>query len=501
MLLLRVELHPALPSWRTVPFVEGPRNRVSEDRQLALLVVEPLDYAIFLLDRTAASRAGTPAPSGSRATRADEIIGRHFSRLLHRGGPSRGTSRPRSCELRDPRRPLRGGGLARPQGRHALLGQRRRSPRPRRDGRSLGLRQGHARPHRAPAARGADARQDARARGRQRRARRVPPPGARASATTRSSCSTPPAASPPGTPAPSASRATRPDEIIGRHFSIFYTDEDRARDHPAHELAIAVARGPLRGGGLARPQGRHAASGPTSSITAMRDDDGRLTGLRQGHARPDRAAGGRAGAARRVERAAARQRGARPLRRGRRARPDRPAADDLGVRRAAGARDSQPAEQEYAAAHPRQQPSRLTRHAPGPADATPAPGSAAGRARAGRPAADAVDDVLADLAALDRRARRSVTVALPADARCAPTPADVRVVLQNLLSNAVKFSDAGTPGCASRPSGRRRLARHGRGQRAGHRAGRAGAIFGAFERGDAAAGRTATASGWRSASG
>ena len=35
--------------------------------------------------------------------------------------------------------------------------------------------------------------------------------------------------SPTGTPAPSASRATRADEIIGRHFSRFYTPEDRAR--------------------------------------------------------------------------------------------------------------------------------------------------------------------------------------------------------------------------------------------------------------------------------
>ena len=34
-----------------------------------------------------------------------------------------------------------------------------------------------------------------------------------------------------------------PEEIIGRHFSIFYTAEDRARDHPAHELDVAVREG------------------------------------------------------------------------------------------------------------------------------------------------------------------------------------------------------------------------------------------------------------------
>jgi PAS domain S-box-containing protein len=35
----------------------------------------------------------------------------------------------------------------------------------------------------------------------------------------------------------------RADEIIGRHFSTFYTPEAIARDHPAHELEIAVEEG------------------------------------------------------------------------------------------------------------------------------------------------------------------------------------------------------------------------------------------------------------------
>jgi PAS domain S-box-containing protein len=35
----------------------------------------------------------------------------------------------------------------------------------------------------------------------------------------------------------------RADEIIGRHFSTFYTPEALAIDHPAHELEIAVAEG------------------------------------------------------------------------------------------------------------------------------------------------------------------------------------------------------------------------------------------------------------------
>src|SRR3954452_24369984 len=33
------------------------------------------------------------------------------------------------------------------------------------------------------------------------------------------------------------------DEAVGRHFSLFYTAEDRARDHPAHELDVAAREG------------------------------------------------------------------------------------------------------------------------------------------------------------------------------------------------------------------------------------------------------------------
>ena len=35
----------------------------------------------------------------------------------------------------------------------------------------------------------------------------------------------------------------RADEIIGRHFSVFYTPEAIARDHPAHELEVALREG------------------------------------------------------------------------------------------------------------------------------------------------------------------------------------------------------------------------------------------------------------------
>ena len=44
-------------------------------------------------------------------------------------------------------------------------------------------------------------------------------------------------------------------EIMGEHFSRFYTDEDRAAGVPCRALETARERGPLRSRGLARTQG------------------------------------------------------------------------------------------------------------------------------------------------------------------------------------------------------------------------------------------------------
>ena len=54
-----------------------------------------------------------------------------------------------------------------------------------------------------------------------------------------------------------------PDEIVGQHFSIFYTDEDRSRGEPARSLAIAEREGRFEAeaGGSARTA---RASGPMS---------------------------------------------------------------------------------------------------------------------------------------------------------------------------------------------------------------------------------------------
>jgi PAS domain S-box-containing protein len=67
------------------------------------------------------------------------------------------------------------------------------------------------------------------------------------------------------------------EEIVGRHFSAFYTDEDRARDHPAEELRIAaeVGRYEEEGWRIRKDGSRFWAS---VLLTAVRDPDGTLVG-------------------------------------------------------------------------------------------------------------------------------------------------------------------------------------------------------------------------------
>ena len=220
-----------------------------------------VDYAIFMLDphgRVVTWNAGAEAIKGYTRT---EIIGQHFSVFYTEEDVARDHP-AEELRHRRPRRALRGGGLARPQGRLALLGQRRhhRAARRGRASSSASARSpatspcaGSRRSRCAPGRCELEAGQPA--------ARRVPPARRRACATTRSSCSTRPATSSPGTRARGTSRATTPEEIIGRHFSVFYTAEDRARRPPGARARGRRPRGPLRGGGLARPQGRHALLG------------------------------------------------------------------------------------------------------------------------------------------------------------------------------------------------------------------------------------------------
>jgi PAS domain S-box-containing protein len=69
----------------------------------------------------------------------------------------------------------------------------------------------------------------------------------------------------------------RPDEVIGRHFSLFYTEEDRARDHPAEELEIAAREGRFEEEGWrVRKDGSRFWANVV--MTPLREDDGTLRG-------------------------------------------------------------------------------------------------------------------------------------------------------------------------------------------------------------------------------
>jgi len=68
------------------------------------------------------------------------------------------------------------------------------------------------------------------------------------------------------------------EEIVGEHFSIFYTDEDVGRAHPDEELRIATAEGSYEEEGI-----RVCKDGSTFwanvLITALRDEEGELRGF------------------------------------------------------------------------------------------------------------------------------------------------------------------------------------------------------------------------------
>ena len=78
--------------------------------------------------------------------------------------------------------------------------------------------------------------------------------------------------------APSGSRGTRAEEIIGRHFSCFYTPEDRDAGKPQEELRRAVAEGRFEGEGWrVRKDGSRLWA--NAVITPVFDDAGILRGF------------------------------------------------------------------------------------------------------------------------------------------------------------------------------------------------------------------------------
>jgi PAS domain S-box-containing protein len=232
-----------------------------------------------------------------------------------------------------------------------------------------------------------------------------------------------------------------PEEIIGRHFSTFYMAEDRARSHPARELEIATREGRYEEEGW-RVRKDRTTFWAGVTITAIRDDDGRLTGF----AKVTRDLTSRR------ESELALQQAVEEL---------RAVNDELDRFAAIAAHDLTdplrtisgfaellehgelgPSEREYVA-HIRASSIRLTRMLQGLLT----------YARAGKPtgAAEVIDlavtteEVLADLAGPIGDRGADVAVSLPAGAAVRADAADVRTIMQNLISNAVKFGDLEHP--------------------------------------------------------
>jgi PAS domain S-box-containing protein len=232
-----------------------------------------------------------------------------------------------------------------------------------------------------------------------------------------------------------------PEEIIGRHFSVFYSAEDRARRHPEYELEVAVREGRYEEEGwrLRKDGTRFWAS---VTITAVRDEAGNLTGF----AKVTRDLTARRETEQELQRAVEELRAAN-------AELDRfaaIAAHDLtdplrtisGFAELLERGDLPLAERQYAE-HIRASSLRLTRMLRGLLTY-----ARAGKATEDAEAvvlAEAAGHVLDDLAGPISERGADITVLLPVEAAVVATASDVRLLLQNLVSNAVKFADRGAP--------------------------------------------------------
>jgi PAS domain S-box-containing protein len=231
------------------------------------------------------------------------------------------------------------------------------------------------------------------------------------------------------------------EEVIGRHFELFCTPEDRARAHPAHELAVASEEGRYEEEGWrVRKDGTQFWA--RVSIAAVRGNDGELLG----YAKVTRDL-----TARREAEEALRE-----------------ANEDL--------RRSNEELDRFAsiAAHDLSDPLRtvsgfaeLLAHQDLPGDAAEYVGHITATAermsrlladlleyaRAGEAAVsaepvslrDAAGSVMATLAAAVGARGADVVEDLPEEAAVLASRGDVELVLQNLIANALKFGDAAAP--------------------------------------------------------
>ena len=218
---------------------------------------------------TGSWRAGMRAPSASRATRRARSSAQHFSTLLHRGGPR--SRAARSARWRSPRARASSRPKAGACARTAPASGRTSSSTPIRDerGELIGF---------AKITRDMTERQRGRGRAATQRGA-LPPAGPGRDRLRDLHARSRRASSPTGTPAPSASRAIAPTRSSASTSRASTPTRTARRGVPARGLEHRRARRPLRGRRLARAQGRHAASGPTSSSTPIRDEDGQLVGF------------------------------------------------------------------------------------------------------------------------------------------------------------------------------------------------------------------------------
>jgi PAS domain S-box-containing protein len=243
-------------------------------------------------------------------------------------------------------------------------------------------------------------------------------------------------------PGAQALKGYRPEEIIGRHFSTFYTPADRARDHPAHELEIATAEGRYEEEGWrVRKDGTQFWANVT--ITAVRDEAGALTGF---------AKVTRDLTERKVAEDAL-QDAVEQLRRSN-AELDRfasVAAHDMmdplrtisGFAEVLVETELSPEQRLEYAQHILDSGLRLSGMLQGLlAYARSGTPPAAGETTVVR---DALDQVRDDLAAAIAERRARVTTDVPAEAVVAASEHDLRAVLQNLVSNALKFGAPSAP--------------------------------------------------------
>jgi PAS domain S-box-containing protein len=243
-----------------------------------------------------------------------------------------------------------------------------------------------------------------------------------------------------------------PEEIIGRHFSTFYTQPDRDRDHPAHELEVAIREGRYEEEGW-RVRKDGTTFWASVTITAIHNDDGRLAGF----AKVTRDL---------TERKLAEdalQAAIEDLRR---------ANEELDRFASVAAHDmtdplrtiSGFAEILLESPLTPEEVSEYTQHILDSSLRMSAMlDGLLTYARAGRPAAigesvgvaEVAAQVEADLAHLIARRDARLEMAVPPQASVLADPDDLRLILQNLISNALKFGDLEAPvvELAARPAG------------------------------------------------